>query len=120
MDDRAQVQTASGLNIIAGIWLIIAPFILGYGTSKPITNDIILGIIVGIVALIRVFNPVRTTMLSWINIIAGAWLIIVPFLLSYAYTTPRWNDVILGIIVLVLAIWSMGAGAQTTTHRFAH
>jgi hypothetical protein len=25
-----QVTTASGLNILAGLWLIISPFVLGY------------------------------------------------------------------------------------------
>jgi hypothetical protein len=28
---RGDVAAASGLNVLAGIWLIIAPFVLGYG-----------------------------------------------------------------------------------------
>lgn len=44
---RGQVQIASGLNVAAGIWLIVAPFVLGYsGTARALWNDIILGVIV--------------------------------------------------------------------------
>src|SRR5579884_3856539 len=117
MDSRPQVTTASGINVLAGIWLIIAPFVLGYVTSAPKTNDIWLGIIVGILALIRVFSGVKSAWVSGINILAGIWLIIAPFVLGYLNNTPRVNDVILGIIVIAMAIWSGGVSAATGTHR---
>lgn len=38
--------------VLAGIWLIIAPFILGYSTlPQALWNDIILGIIVAVVGI---------------------------------------------------------------------
>jgi hypothetical protein len=37
---RGDVAAASGLNVLAGIWLIIAPFALGYGSGDPYWNDI--------------------------------------------------------------------------------
>lgn len=117
MDSRPQVTTASGINVLAGIWLIIAPFILGYANSTPTTNDIWLGIIVGILALIRIFSNARSTWLSGINVLAGIWLIIAPFVLSYANNTPRVNDIVLGIIVIAFALWSGGASTVTRTHR---
>lgn len=113
MDVRNQATTASGLNVLAGIWLIIAPFVLGYTLSTPTTNDIWVGIVVGVLALIRVFTPMRAMWLSWVNIVLGIWVIISPFVLGYSYyATARWNDIILGIIVAVLAIWSSGATAM--------
>lgn len=120
MDEKNQAMTASGINVLAGIWLIIAPFVLGYATTTPKTNDIWLGIIVGIIALIRIFTPLKSAWLSWLNIIAGVWLIIAPFVLNYATTTPRWNDVILGIIVIALSIWSSGAALTHQGGRPAH
>lgn len=108
MEKGNQVTTASGLNVLAGIWLIIAPFVLGYANQTPTTNDIWLGIIVGVLALIRAVTR-GAQWLSWINILAGIWLIIAPFVLGYAITTPRWNDIILGIIVIILALWSSGS-----------
>lgn len=42
----------SWLNVVAGIWLIIAPWILNYQTAAAKANDVILGVIIGIIALI--------------------------------------------------------------------
>lgn len=41
---------ASWLNGLIGLWLIIAPFILGYDRSVAYWNEIILGIIIAILA----------------------------------------------------------------------
>jgi hypothetical protein len=46
-------RTASVLNVIAGIWLIISPFVLGFwGTEHGAgVNQLILGILIGIDAI---------------------------------------------------------------------
>ncbi len=115
MENRNQSVTASWINVVAGIWLIIAPFVLGYVNNAPRTNDIWLGIIVGVLALIRAFTPTSTVWLSWINIVAGIWLIIAPFVLGYANIGPRINDIILGIIVAAVAIWNSAAGSSSSS-----
>lgn len=116
MEAKSQSVTANWLGVIAGIWLIISPFVLGYANSAARTNDIWLGIIVGVLALIRALAPLQAVWLSWINLIAGIWLIIAPFALGYANTTPRWNDIILGIIVAALAVWSASATSVSQSH----
>ncbi len=120
MNTRSQASTASGLNILAGLWLIVAPFVLGYVASVPRWNDIILGIVIGVFALIRTFTPLRAAWLSWANIVLGLWLIVAPFALGYPGTTPLWNDIILGIVVAGLAIWSSGATAAATGRSALH
>src|SRR5437868_13716449 len=52
-DWRSEIVSLSGLNVIAGIWLIIAPWVLGYSGRDPRWNDVVFGIIVGIFALVR-------------------------------------------------------------------
>jgi hypothetical protein len=42
----------SWVNVAAGLWLIIAPWVLGYSTTVPKVNDVLLGAIVGVVALL--------------------------------------------------------------------
>lgn len=42
----------SWLNVLAGIWLILAPWILNYQTTAAKANDVILGVIIGVIALI--------------------------------------------------------------------
>lgn len=123
MEHEGQARTASIINILAGIWLIISPGVLGFSNSAVQTNNVWLGFIVGVLALIRAIVPeARTMWLSWINILAGIWLIISPFALGFTSTAQRTNDIILGIIVGVLAIWSSGATltSHSTTTRHAH
>lgn len=98
-------SVASVLNMIAGLWLIISPFILGFTTrAAAMWVAVVVGIIVMLLACIRAANPQRHIGLSWLNLLLGLWLIVAPFVLGFAAATPTWNSVILGIIVALLAI----------------
>lgn len=108
-----QVKLASGLNVLAGIWEIIAPFVLGYSSnSTATTNDVIVGIIVAVLAAIRFFGAYAAAWLSWVNAVLGLWLIAAPFVLHYG-GTARTNDIIVGIIMAVLGAWSAMASNST-------
>jgi hypothetical protein len=102
-DWRTTVATASGLNLIAGIWLIIAPFVLGYSDGDPYWNDIVFGAIVAFFALIRLSGAYRAEWLSYINALIGIWVFVSAFWLD---STMRagWNDIIVGAIIFVLAL----------------
>lgn len=105
--NRGQAVTASTVNLVAGVWLIIAPFILGYSDlSSATTNDIVVGALVAILSAVRIFSVARWTWLSWLNVILGFWLIIAPFVLGYPIATPRFNDIILGIVIIIAGTWS--------------
>lgn len=112
---RTQNAGASGLNILLGIWLIIAPFLLGYAHIEAAqTNDVIVGVIVAVIAAIRTFGAFAQPGWSWVNVLLGVWLIIAPFVLGYsASTTPLWNDIILGVLIAVLAWSSASSGRRT-------
>jgi SPW repeat len=135
---RNTVRWASGINVLAGIWLIIAPLILGYAELfAPFWNDVTVGATIAAMALIRVGAPLRYPELGWINAGLGAWLIFAPVVLGYAGVAEGiagaaavtangtvvavvaeaayWNDVIVGIVVLVLAAWSAAAGRLPAT-----
>lgn len=116
-DRLAAVKSASGLNIIAAIWLILSPFLLGYyELQAAIWNDIIVGVIVLGLGWARVANPFYAPGFSWANAVLGLWLILAPFALNYsAMPTPLWNDVIVGVVIAALATWS----AVATPHRSA-
>ncbi|QBQ55701.1 SPW repeat protein [Nitrosococcus wardiae] len=113
---REEVHWSSGINIIAGVWLIIAPFALGYtDMANALWNDIILGIAVFILAIVRTNAPLQYEPVGWTNIVLGLWLIIAPFVLDYTginATAAMWNDIFLGSIIAILAAISVYA-----THR---
>src|ERR1051325_10983303 len=103
---NVRIFGASGINILCGIWLIIAPFILAYSDVQIATwNDVILGILIAMLAIFQAFGGGWSGS-SWTMGLLGIWLIIAPFVLNYGENlTPRWNDVILGIVVVIFA-WS--------------
>jgi len=101
-----QIKLASGLTTLAGIWEILAPFVLGYNLDPPPTiNAIIVGVIVLVLATIRFFGAFDAAWLSWINAALGVWLILAPFILGYR-GAPMTNDIIVGIIIFILSTWS--------------
>lgn len=106
---RATVRTVSGIDILAGLWLVMAPFVLGYATvTNALWNDVIMGIAIVLLAGSREFGEgYRVAWPSWIAALIGLWLIIAPFALGYSFITNAvWNDVIIGIAVAFLATWS--------------
>lgn len=106
MQDRNIMMTADGLNIIAGLWLIAAPYLLGFSGTTLSANSIVIGIAVAAIALIRVVYPMTTSGLDWLNVVLGAWLLFSPFFMGAASAGAQWNSIIIGIIVGGLALWS--------------
>jgi hypothetical protein len=113
---RGDVTAASGLNVLAGIWLIIAPFVLGYGNGDPYWNDIVFGAIVVVLAGARALGAYRQAWMSWLNMLIGAWIFISAFWLD-ATSRASWNDIILGAIIFVLGAVSASATAERPVRR---
>jgi hypothetical protein len=120
---RETVQWTSGVNVVAGLWLIIAPFVLGYHQIQAaLWNDALVGIVVAALAVARLARPLMNPSLSWIDAVLGLWLILAPFVLGYGgaveaealaiegpvggVQAAMWNDIIVGVIILVLGAWS--------------
>lgn len=117
LEPRSAAQLPSGLNVLAGVWLILAPSMFGYRDGGDATwNDAIIGGAVALLALVRVTSPRATAALSWVNFVLGAWLIAAPFVLAYSdgpeAVAATANDVVLGVVVLALAAWSAAIGRR--------
>ncbi len=108
---REEVASLSALNVVAGIWLIIAPWVLNYAPGDPKWNDVVFGAIVAFLAFVKIGGAYRSTGISILNAAIGVWLFIAAFTID-ATSTASWNDIILGVIVFVLAIGSAGASER--------
>ena len=95
------------INVVLGIWVIISPFMLAIHSSRAIWNNVIAGIVVCALALIR-WGTHRPG-LSWLNLILGIWVVISPFVL-FLNRAIMWNNVILGIII----------AASALSHTYSH
>jgi hypothetical protein len=111
---RSEAMSASGLNVIAGIWLIISPFVLAYSSGDAYWNPIVFGAIVAVVSLARLGGAYRARWLARLNMAIGAWLFISGFWLA-STARASWNEWILGVIVFVLGGWSAAAGEDART-----
>jgi hypothetical protein len=116
---EGQTVTASGLDVLAGIWLLISPFVLAFQhINAAATNNVIFGIVIGLLALYRFMNPATNAGVSWLNVILGIWVLISPFVIGFStYHVPTTNNVIMGIVVIILAGWSAlatGSGSNTS------
>jgi membrane-bound ClpP family serine protease len=115
-DWRGEIMSLSGLNIIAGIWLIIAPWVLAYRVTDPRWNDVVFGIIIAVIAFVRAFGAYREEGLSWINALIGVWLFVAAFTIDRSGVASG-NDIILGVIVFLLAAGSAEATADFMRRR---
>ena len=112
-DQKTQTKTASGINVIAGLWLMLSAYFMGLGFSS---NEFITGLIIAIVALVGFYSIEQSGWVSWVNGILGVWLLATPIFVIGMTVTTLWNSIILGIVVLAMAIWE-GVSASSTVGR---
>jgi hypothetical protein len=114
---RTEVTWASGVNIVAGAWLLGAPLVLGYASRADAAwNDLVVGLVVLGVAGIRIFRPIRSAWWSVVNMVAAVWLMLSPFLLGHTdLRTAMWNDLALGAVVLIEATISFTYGRRASS-----
>jgi len=105
---------ASWLNVLLGIWVIISPFVVQFAQlPAAMWNNVIVGIVIAILALIRTSTP-RQIGWSWANVILGIWMIISPFALGTMTTAILWNNIILGVVIAIVASANASMRAHAT------
>jgi hypothetical protein len=105
---RAAVATGSGVNVLVGLWLLTAPFMLDYGSGDPYWNDLGAGVVIVAAGIVRVMRPRGAVWPSFVNVCAGAWVFASVFWLDTSQRAA-WNDGIAGIAVTALALASASA-----------
>jgi hypothetical protein len=111
----AQVRIASGLILMIGLWMMVAPWVLAYSIVGAATwNSVFSGFALAVLAIARMAVPFRYEVIGWLGFAVGLWLLFAPFLLNFsAVSSAMWNSVSFGLIILVLAAWSAVSGRTT-------
>jgi hypothetical protein len=111
-------QWAIGINLLLGLWLIVAPWILGDGgEGNVVWNEVVVGAAIALIAVVRVNAPARWAPLGWINVVLGGWLVVAPFVLTSNTALISWNDVIIGVAVVIMALISTIGSARDMAAR---
>lgn len=97
--DRRTSNTARTVNVVLGVWLFISAWIWPHTETSRATTWIC-GLLVAAIALVALrIRPTR-----WLNAAIGAWLVIAGFLLPDIAVGTMWNNIMVGLLVLLVAV----------------
>jgi hypothetical protein len=112
----AQARAASGTNIVLGIWLIASPWVFDYSGKSAVLSGVTVGVLIALLAAIRVASLHDSAGLSGINLLLAFWTVVSPWAYEYATNAGALsNNIIVGVFIAALAIWS--AIATDAEHR---
>lgn len=104
---------ASAVNFLAGAWLLLAPFVLGFGATGGLIegywNEIVVGLVVASLAVVRSFAPAEVMWFSVLNAVLGLWMTAAPFALGYQgedAVAATVVDVSAGVVIVAMATTS--------------
>lgn len=89
------------MSTALGLWLMFAPSVLG-SKGQAADSDHLVGALVATVAVIVMAEVIRAG--RFLNILLGGWIAVSPWLLSGAATGAQWNDVIVGVVLILLSL----------------
>lgn len=95
------------LILLLGVWLAVSPWVLGYASDSPqAINAYIVGIAM---AALAAFDLYKTYMWAVVaNLLMGAWIAVSPWVPALADRGAMMtNSVIVGVAVVVLALWEL-------------
>jgi len=114
------VRALGLIDVVAGLWLLSAPFVLGYSHTYPhqraLFNDLSVGALVTMLALLHLvqWNTARWASRGVVGF--ALWLLLAPIIFNYRLdptigSAALVSDVITGIVVLAGASLSL-AGSK--------
>jgi heme/copper-type cytochrome/quinol oxidase subunit 3 len=94
-------------NAVLGAWLVLSPWAVGFsGATTTMANMVIVGLALIAAALGAIFVPRAWE--EWTEAALGLWMIASPWLLGFSGLTAARNTALAtGIVVLVLALWTL-------------
>lgn len=117
MDEWTSAKLCDAANLVLGMVLFFSPWLFGLAAGAQWQTASTVGIFIAVlsVAALAAFAVWE----EWLNLIAGLWLILSPWLLGFQDGDAMIIDVAIGTIVALLAafeVWlTHGARPRMTT-----
>ena len=94
-------------NLALAILLFISPWVLGFSAEQaPSVNAWVSAIVIGALALGAIGKFYQWE--EWVNLLAGLWVVVSPWILGFAVVTAAmWVHVVLGLLVAAAAAWEI-------------
>jgi hypothetical protein len=115
--ERLAAYWQDTLNFLIGALLFFSPWLFGFEAGSPAAwNAHVVGAAIAVMALMALYA--FHSWEDWVSGLLGVWLVISPWMLGFdELAAPTLTHALVGIAVIVLAIWSINehqAGHLTT------
>ncbi|GAA4200509.1 hypothetical protein GCM10022252_53820 [Streptosporangium oxazolinicum] len=106
-------QVIDGLGLLAGLYLAISPWVVGFNNLPRLSvSNIVTGIAVAAMAIALASAYGRTYGISWVVPVIGIWTIVSPWITGSATRGSIWNNVVTGIVILLLGLGAVAVGSK--------
>ncbi len=97
------------LTLILGLFLGVAPWLLGYSDNNTaLWTSVVLGAVVALVSLYKVMVHDDARWEYWVAGLAGFVGVFAPFVLGFTVeTTAMWTTGIVGLVVFFIALYEL-------------
>lgn len=119
MSETPTAQAADGLTVLAGLFVALSPWIVGFSESTLAVNNLIIGLAIAVLGAGFAAAYERTHRLVWVCPLLGVWTIIAVWTVSGAEATTGEvvSNVIGGAAVVLLGLAAMAP--MVMAHRAA-
>ena len=93
--------------LLLGLWLVVSPWAFSYPEGSPqMINAFVSGLVIAILAAFDLYKTYFWAVV--VNLLVGVWVAASPWILRLAdQRVMMWNELIVGIAVVVLALWEL-------------
>ena len=99
----AVLGAAAGLVLLAGLYLVLAPWVTGFGGAGVLAlSNTVVGLVLVALAIARTATR-RLRFLGWVVPVLGAWAALAPWLLRQTAGTQPSTAALVGNAVVVVA-----------------
>jgi succinate dehydrogenase/fumarate reductase cytochrome b subunit len=104
------------LILLLGLWLFLTPWIFTYPIPSPQAwNAFAAGAVIAILAAFELYKTYFWAVV--VHLLLGIWVAISPWVMKVASDRElMWNELIVGVAVIVLALWEMRTDPELHKH----
>ncbi len=108
------------INLIAGIWLFISPWLFSFNHMGFSWDPFVMGAVI-IVSSVWALSDKRVWE-EWVDLIIGVWVFFSPWILGFSNVSAAlWNMLAAGAVIFVLSIWGLNSSSvRENTHAPSH
>jgi heme/copper-type cytochrome/quinol oxidase subunit 3 len=117
MSEWTNARYCDVANLVLGAILFFSPWIFTFAAGAQSQNAFVTGLAIVVLAIAAL--AAFAVWEEWLNLIAGLWSVVSPWVLGFQGTTAMTVHVVIGILVAVLAAIELWMMYQNPPHQTA-